>query len=175
MTKNSLRQVTRSGLGEVFGVSLPTVDSWVRSGCPVVKKGGRGVEWQFDTAEVAEWLKNRAVAAATDTGHADEKELKRRKLEAETLIVELELARQKGEVALIDEFARAQAAAFAGIRANVMNVPARVVTQLLGEKDETVFKQKLRAELVLALQAAASAEIEIEIEEDEEVFDDAGI
>ena len=35
------KQVTRQALADVFGVSLPTIDAWVRKGCPFVEKGGQ--------------------------------------------------------------------------------------------------------------------------------------
>jgi len=160
--------VTRAGLADVFGVALPTVDGWVRNGCPYIQRGGRGREWQFDTAAVAQWLRDKAVAEATGDVQADEAELKRRKLAAETAKVELELAKAMGEVAPIREFERAQAAAFAVIRSNVMLVPQRVVTQLLGETDEQVFKDKLRAELALALESAATADLVLDDDDDDD-------
>ena len=63
-------------------------------------------------------------------------------------------------MALIAEFERIQAMAFAAIRANVMNVPQRAVLQLLGETDERVFKEKLKTELVLALETSAESDFE---------------
>ena len=69
---------------------------------------------------------------------------------------ELELAKARAEVAPIAEFQRAQARAMAEIRANVMNVPQRVVLSLLGETDETRFKQALRRELAGALEQSAT-------------------
>lgn len=153
------RIVNRSGLAELFGVALPTVDGWVRNGVPVVTRGGRGRQWEFDTAAVIDWIRDKAVSEATGNIQADEAELRRRKLQAETTKAELELAKAKGDVAPVREFERAQAAAFAQIRANIMNVPQRAVLQLLGETDETIFKEKLRAELTLALQEAATADL----------------
>lgn len=148
--------VNRTGLSDVFGVALNTIDSWVRQGCPVVQRGaGRGQQWQFNTADVSQWLQEKRVAEATGNTQADEAELKRRKLQAETSQEELKLAKAMGEVALIADFERAQAAMFAQIRTNVMNVAQRVVTQLLGVTDEMVFKEKLRDELALALEVAA--------------------
>lgn len=164
------QQATRAGIADIFGVSLPTVDGWVRGGCPILKRGGRGVQWAFDTAAVATWLRDRAVTDATGDTSADETELRRRKLAAETAMAELELAKARGEVAPIREFERAQAAAFAQIRANVMNVAQRAVLQLLGCTDEVEFKGKLRGELTLALEAAASAELVLA---DDEGDDDA--
>ncbi len=156
------KQVTRQALADVFGVSLPTIDAWVRKGCPFVEKGGRGQEWQFNTAQVSKWLRDRDVEEATGDIPDDMDELKLRKQKAETELAELELAEKKGEVALIAEFERAQSMVFAAIRANIMNVPQRAVLQLLGETDERAFKEKLRAELILALETSAEEELEEE-------------
>lgn len=156
------KQVTRQALADVFGVSLPTIDAWVRKGCPFVEKGGRGQEWQFNTAQVSKWLRDRDVEEATGGIPDDLDELKIREQKAKTELTELELAERKGEVALIAEFERAQAMAFAAIRANIMNVPQRAVLQLLGETDERAFKEKLKAELVLALETSAEEELEEE-------------
>ena len=156
------KQVTRQALADVFGVSLPTIDAWVRKGCPFVEKGGRGQEWQFNTAQVSKWLRDRDVEEATGGIPDDFETLKCRKMLADAQLAELELAERKGEVALIAEFERAQAMVFAAIRANIMNVPQRAVLQLLGETDERAFKEKLKAELVLALETSAEEELEEE-------------
>lgn len=161
--------VNRTGLSDVFGVALNTIDSWVRQGCPYVQRGaGRGREWQFNTADVNKWLQQkRAAEAKGNSQESEAEELRLRKLAAETELAELELAKAKGDVAPVSEFERAQARAFAEIRTNVMNVAQRVVIQLLGCTDETEFKTKLRKELALALQAAADSELTLS-EEDQE-------
>jgi phage terminase Nu1 subunit (DNA packaging protein) len=170
MATNSKGQlVNRSGLADVFGVALPTIDGWVKSGCPCVKRGGRGQEWQFNTADISIWLRDRAVSDATGDVALEDREIDRRTKMAKMLTAELELSIAKGEVAPVREFERASAMMDAAIRANVMNVPGRAVLQLLGCTDEAEFKTKLRAELVLALETAASTDIEI----DDETADDA--
>jgi terminase small subunit / prophage DNA-packing protein len=157
------QNVSRAGLAEVFGVALTTVDSWVKRGCPVVVRGhGKGQEWKFNTAQISAWLQDEAVDRATGGIPDDLDKLKIREQKAKTELMELELAEKKGEVALIAEFERAQAMVFAAIRANIMNVPQRAVLQLLGETDERAFKEKLKAELILALETSAEEELEEE-------------
>jgi phage terminase Nu1 subunit (DNA packaging protein) len=174
MAKGRGNKVNRAELASVFGVSLPTVDAWVRNGCPFDERGaGKGKPWVFDTADVAAWRERIAGAGADNDDAIDEGKLRKRKQLAETRLAELELAKACGDVAPVREFERAQAAIFATIRANVMNVPQRVVVQLLGETDESVFKAKLRAELVLALESAASADIDVPEDEDMPLDDDA--
>jgi phage terminase Nu1 subunit (DNA packaging protein) len=165
------RIVNRSELAEFFGVVVNTVDSWVRAGCPVVQKGSRGVPASFNTGDVARWRLDQAREEAGGENIADETALKKRKMQADVNLAELNFAKARGEVAPIREFERFQAAHDAAIRSNVLNVPQRVVTQLLGETNETIFKAKLRAELVLALTEAANAELVLP-EDDDEPDDD---
>ncbi len=56
----------------------------------------------------------------------------------------------------------------ATIRANVMNVPSRVVSQLIGETDEGRFKELLREELIQALETASESEVDLEGEGDDD-------
>lgn len=164
---NKGKDVNRTEIATLFGVSFPTVDGWVRNGCPHTKPlGSRSVV--FNTADVANWLRDRAREEATGNAPADEQQLKRRKMLAETEKAELELAKAKGEVAPVREFERATAGLMAVIRQNILNVPARAVLQLLGETDEAQFKTKLRAELVLALETAAEAEIDMNDDDTED-------
>lgn len=160
-------KLNRSGLAEHMGVSLPTIDRWAKDGMPVVTKGGRGIEWVFDLGDVIRWYAQRQAEAAG--GAVDDlAEIEKRTARAKMETAELALAEARKLVAPIREFERAQAAVFAEIRTNVMNVPQRVVVQLLGCTDEVEFKQKLRAELTLALEAAANADLTLDDTEEEE-------
>ncbi|WP_441228967.1 terminase small subunit [Tardiphaga sp. 20_F10_N6_6] len=158
-------KLNRSGLAEHMGVSLPTVDRWVKDGMPVVQRGARGVEWTFDLSEVIRWYAQRQVEAAG--GAVDDlAEIEKRTARAKMERAELELAQARGQVAPIAEFQRVQSSMMAVIRQNIMNVPTRAVLQLLGCTDEMTFKQKLRAELVLALEQSASADLDVDDEDD---------
>jgi terminase small subunit / prophage DNA-packing protein len=160
-------QLNRADLAQHMGVSLPTVDRWVKEGCPVTQRGSRGVEWKFDLAEIIRWYGDRRAEQSAGSAPTDLAEIDKRTRQAAMQRAELDLAKAKGEVAPIREFERAQAKAMAEIRANVMNVPQRVVVQLLGETNETVFKQKLAAELRLALEAAATADLVLADDDDD--------
>lgn len=165
--KGKGRHVNREELAEIFGVSLNTITAWLRNGCPYQEKGRQGKPWRFNTRDVAEWQREQAQIEASGDGPLDEQELKLRKLAAEATQAELDLARDRRQVAPISEFERARAMENATIRANVMNVPGRVVTQLIGETDEARFKEVLAAELVQALESAAESDVDLELEEEE--------
>lgn len=168
-SKGAGKACNRGEVAEFFGVTPPTVDSWVRAGCPVVKPGSKGVASVFNTADVANWLREKARSEGGGKELETENTLKRRKLAAEAEQAELALAKCKNEVALVAEFEHAWSQAMSAIRANVMNVPARAVQLLLGETNETEFKRKLRAELVLALETASTEELEFSDDELDEL------
>lgn len=50
-----LRALNKSEIAQFFEVSLPTVESWIRRGCPVVERGSRGKAWVLDALDVAKW------------------------------------------------------------------------------------------------------------------------
>lgn len=81
-----------------------------------------------------------------------------RKLKADADRVELALARERGEVAPVEVFARAQAHVCAVIQIAMRSIPQRAVVQLLGETNEASFKQKLLAEIDQALTQAGQPE-----------------
>ena len=51
--------VNRSELADFLGVSLPTIDAYLKRGCPYVSEADRakGVPWGFNTADVVNWNK----------------------------------------------------------------------------------------------------------------------
>lgn len=163
-------RLNRADLAAHMGVSTVTIDTWRKEGMPVVTRGSRGIEWAFDLVAVIKWWGDKKVQQAVGDTPTDIVEIEKRTASAKMQKAELELAKARGEVAPIREFERAQAKAFAQVRANVMNVPQRVVIQLLGETNETTFKDVLRKELTQALVAAAEADLTLE---DDDAVDDA--
>jgi phage terminase Nu1 subunit (DNA packaging protein) len=168
------QRVNRSQLADVFGVSLPTVDNWVKAGAPVVQRGSRGTEWVFNTADVARWMKDRAVESATGTATADEAELNRRRMRAETERAELALAKDKNQVAPLDQVERMVSRAFSQVRAGMRNIPGRVVAALIGETDERTFKRILLEEIDQVLENLANADLAGSDEDGDEDEDGEG-
>jgi phage terminase Nu1 subunit (DNA packaging protein) len=154
------QDVNRTGLSAIFGVSLPTIDAWVRAGCPGVKQGaGKGGGWTFNTAAVSKWLEDRAAAEAAGDTVADEAALKKRKLLAETLSAEHDMMLKRKLVAPLDQVERAMTRVFAEIRSNMRSLPARSVTLLIGQTDERKFKEVLLREIDVVLESLASFDV----------------
>jgi len=157
--------VNRSRLAALHGVSLPTIDAWVREGMPVVKRGSRGVEWEFDPAACYAWRMQRELDKSkreADAGGGDPESLdalERRKLLAQTVEAELKLAKARGEVADVALMERNLARAFATVRASLRQVPSRAVSLLIGETDERRFKSVLLQEIDQALDVLATADL----------------
>lgn len=60
------RAANKAELAQFFDTSLPTIEQWVRKGCPYAQKGARGVPWVFDLLQVAEWKFSGRSSAAED-------------------------------------------------------------------------------------------------------------
>jgi hypothetical protein len=50
-----VRIKNKAEVAEFFGISVPTLDTWLRKGCPFIQQGNRGISWQFDILEIAKW------------------------------------------------------------------------------------------------------------------------
>lgn len=158
-SKGKGQSCNRGEIAEFFGVTPPTVDGWVRAGCPCASRGQRGVPSSFNSADVANWLRLKARDEGSGTVAADEAELKRRKLAAETATAELVLAKARELVAPLDQVERMVSRAFAEVRAGMRNIPSRVVGPLIGETNERQFKKVLLEEIDQVLEALANADL----------------
>jgi len=168
MAQGNVRKVNRAELAEVFGVSLPTVDAWVRAGCPFDHRGTSGKKWVFDTADVFRWREERAVQEANGAEVQDEEALRLRKLKAETMAVELELAQKQGLVAPLDQMERALTRAFAEVQCSLRGpLVVRLATQLIGETNERRFKSVALAEIDSVLEILANLDLAAIVEDDE--------
>lgn len=154
MTIDPNALVTDEDLGALIGVSARQIRHLAQQGT-------------LDRVERGRFELGASIKALIDNAAGDGSELNKqrvRKLRAEADRVELELAKARGEVALISEFEAVQVARNTLICVNVMNVPRRSALRLLGEKDEATFKRVLTEELRLALKTAATSELDLKDE-----------
>ncbi|ENM1723554.1 terminase small subunit [Escherichia coli] len=149
MSKLTDMMVTDADLAELTGLSSRRIRQLVESGR--LMRSGRN---RYQLAEVFMAL----VEEMSGGDKASELTAERvRKLRAEATLAELELAKQRGEVAPIEEFQSVWTNRFTIIRANMLQLPQRVVTMLIGETDERRFKQVMTEEIKQILTAAASS------------------
>lgn len=60
---NPARLANKSECAEWFEVSIPTLNGWIRRGCPCVHRGDKITPWSFDLLAVHEWLAHRVTEA----------------------------------------------------------------------------------------------------------------
>ncbi|MAE21826.1 MAG: hypothetical protein CMK92_05285 [Pseudomonas sp.] len=154
--------VNQTQLAEILGVSYPTVRRYVKNGMPYLEKGaaGAGQSYEFDAGECVQWLIKFKLDEQTTQSQPDDqdpnantaKELQRRKLQAETEIVEIELAKKKGLVVLIEDAVACISDSVATVRAQLLNLPRRAAPLVVGETDEGTVKDTLEHEVDEILQ-----------------------
>lgn len=158
------KQVSQSECAVFFGVHRNTVGNWLKKDCPYIQKANKrsGKDWILDTAEVAQWREDIAIKNALGDLPDDAELLKTRKLKAETTIVEIEAAKQRGEVALIDEMEKDTRDIMISICTRMLLIPKRVSMHLVGVDTETEIARIIDDEIRQGL--SESAEIELEDE-----------
>jgi|GEM_PF-1267430 len=153
------RILNRAELGEFLGVSLITIDQKRRDGMPYIQEGSHGVAWQYDSEQVIEWEKDKAIQRATgNTRHSDKAELQLRRLAAETTIVEIEAAKKTGEVADLAIMEREWSNSLAEFRSRALQVPGRCGPALVGLTDERQIKDIIKDEIKEALRGLGGEE-----------------
>lgn len=70
-----IRKASRAQTAEFFGVSLPTLDGWTRRGCPIEKKGAKGIQAEYDLLAVAQWKFEQAGKNSQPSSGVDPEEM----------------------------------------------------------------------------------------------------
>lgn len=155
--------LNRTSMADYLGIAMPTLDEWVRRGCPCKERGGRGKQWQFNSADVQRWREQdiREERAAMNGRDHSIEELKKRKLAAEAELAELDAAERRGEVIPADQVERGWLLILGEVRANLLGAfPPRLARRLIGVEGETPIKRIVLEEVELALQVTADADID---------------
>ena len=131
--------LNRSDLAAAHGVSLPTVDTWVRAGCPCEREGGKGSAYSFNSKEVIDWRLAQAREGKRKDGNLgtlDEAKLRREVANAE--LTEIDLAEKRGEVVPVEHVAKQVGKLLANVRARMLAIPTKVapLTQTAGSIEE---------------------------------------
>lgn len=132
--------------------SINTLKAWIRQGCPVVERGGPGKPWKIRIGDVLSWREEKAALSAIgNTSQIDTEEGKRRKVVAEAALCELELAKKKGEVVLIDEVAAIVGEDYARCRAKLLAIPSKLAPILDPSQDTEERRDLIEQSIIEAL------------------------
>lgn len=162
-------KVNRAGLADTFGVSLPTVDAWVRKGCPFVRRGSRGVDWEFETAAVAAWREEQVQKAVDDAlKELSIDQLQKRKLAAETSILERRDRLEAKEIFEGADVERMIAEAVGKCRTRMLAIPTDAADLLVGRGSAAEIRAELERLVLDALAELAALDGIAGMEEDGE-------
>lgn len=137
MSDHRGRALNRAELADYTGRSLPTIDAWVRAGCPYKGRGSKGKEWIFNSAAVLDWLEARAAARTTvgipkgDLDPAQERARKDRALAEQT---EMRNAERRGELVNIEEVGVVVEREFSVVRERSLSITGRLNGKLSPEQ-----------------------------------------
>lgn len=90
--------LNKQEMAEVLGITVPTLNAWIRDGLPIDKEGGRAKGYQFDPDKVLAWRSGRIVEA--------EKERQQREETIKALQSSLDLAGADNDVPHVSARAR---------------------------------------------------------------------
>jgi len=144
------REVNKTEAADFFGVSIGTVDQWIRRGLPSERREKNVV---LNTAQVTQWLEaqasERVASGAMPSGTVDEARV--RKITADAALAELQLERERGEVVRIEDVAKAIADEYAATRAKLLAIPTKLAPRIAIETNEHTCRELLAREITEAL------------------------
>ena len=144
------RRLNKTEIADVFGVSLQTVEQWVRKGL-ACEKSAREV--LFNSAQVVSFLERQAeIRAAESAKPADLEEARARKLAAEAELAEIAVAKARGAVVEIDVVARVVSEEYAATRAKLLSLPSKLGPMAAIETSATACQELIERGIVEALE-----------------------
>lgn len=146
--------VNRAELSELCGVSVVTIDNWVRDGAPFVRRPVRkGVgQWEFNAGAVFQWrLDRERQSALGDLAQVDEAEARRRKLAAEAGLAELELQLKNGGAVAVADQERVWVQMVGAARARLLSIPTKLGPAIAIENDPILCQALMQGAMVEAL------------------------
>ena len=140
--------MTKSEIAGAFKVSLPTVDAWVRSGCPFVRQGSRGHAWTFNLADVIAWRFSHV--SNSEAGSLVQAQTRRTLIDCEHR--ELRLKRDRAELVSIDIIIHEWTKLLQVFKTKIRNIPRKLSPFLATETDAIRVEAMLSKEVDEALE-----------------------
>lgn len=155
VNRKSGKLVNKAELAEICGVSLTSIDNWIRQGLPYVEKGDLSSPWTFDTYQVIKWKTKKApkptkLATSTDSEEPeaiDINEAKRRKAVAEAKLAELDLHLKQEKVILLEAVQMAVTEEFNRIRTRFLGLPAKLAPRLFQTDNPAKIQELLNKDI----------------------------
>ena len=162
--------VNRIKLAEIFGVAADTVTAWVKRGCPAIQRGAKGVEWQFNTADVIQWRVSELTEQPADPS-AGYDEGQARKMQADADLAELKRDRERGKLIELQVVADVVRGEYATVRTRLGSLPGILAPRL--DSARALEFQPVIAEVVDDILTELSADDRLQDDADSQRADDA--
>ncbi len=120
--------MTKNELAKRLRVSLTTIDTWIRKGLPIEKKGERGRGYVFDLRKVERWCRENAGTSPSQSLVAERIRLIR--IQADQR--ELKLFEEQGKLLRADQMVRYLSAMFYVVRNKFLAFPTKLAPLLVG-------------------------------------------
>ncbi len=118
--------LTKGEIADAFGVSLPTVESWIRKGLPAKKVANR---WCINLSDATAWRIQQMSLPEVAGSLEDEKT---RLTKAQADLAELELSEERGELVRMSSVSGAWESHVARCRARLLSLPTKASPQVVG-------------------------------------------
>lgn len=170
-------ECNKSKLAEIFGVTIQTIDQWVRDGMPVLERPGqKGHEWKFETSEAINWRIGNRIEAAVKGKKAGRKAApadlddpetaaRIRKLNADAEAKEHSLALLRREAVSITDFESALNAAISAARGKLLGMGAHLAPVVAIESDVNTCQASIDAVVREILQELSDLRPEVQLED----------
>ena len=121
----------RTHAAEFFKCSLPTIDAWIRNGCPVKERNARGGVGMLNLSDMTRWK----IAQSQNRTQDPIAERARRDSEAADKLA-LENARTRGEIVAADTVTSSWVGIMSEVRARLLSLPTSLAPQVIGATTE---------------------------------------
>jgi len=168
--------LNRTELAEFCGVSLVTIDNWVREGCPYVSRPVRrgAGQWEFSPGAVFQWrVDKERKSALGEVAEIDESEARRRKLAAEAGLAELELHLANGAAVKIQDQEKVWVQMVGAARARLLSLPSKLGRLLAIELEASACQSLVESGINEALLELSEFQVEEDQAENAQLSDDA--
>lgn len=146
----NIRVFNKAEIIEAFEVTSPTLDAWVRKGCPVLQRGARGVAWEFDVFEVFKWKND--IGQQEETDDPEQLSPKERLDYYRGCRERDNYRREQGELIHADDVIAHWTRVILSAKGRLMALPMRLAPELLTADDMKQAEEILKAGLLDALE-----------------------
>ncbi|AUR84112.1 coil containing protein [Vibrio phage 1.049.O._10N.286.54.B5] len=139
----SADHLNQTAAAKALGVTISDIKQWVEAGMPFID-GGTSYRNRYVLADIFRWHQDKLKAGAE--AEMTTSEAKRRREVALALKAELELAKEREQLVVIDDLMNEFQDALVNVRAGLVSMPSRI-SGLLSHQDEDTISEKLDNEI----------------------------